>query len=167
MSCACTCPFTNDCAETRQIPYTLCPVDPTATHPAPTTITELGVPSRSISYSAPSDNISPVQPVPSPYRYCTFCPPLFSIFACLLLPAASGCGTPAASVNPPLIPVYVVQAAYTEYSGMTPQSHHAVSPTTAARNTVPYVQYTISHMYSVKPLASRSSPARWTVPSGR
>lgn len=101
------------------------------------------------------------------HRYCIFWPPLFSILACLLLVAAPGWGTPAESWKPPLIPLYVVHANHTLYTGMTPYSTHAQSPITDARSNTPYVQYVTSHIYSVRPLASRSSPARLMEPSGK
>lgn len=102
------------------------------------------------------------------YLYATFCPPRFSIFFCLLL-SASGAGAPPAAPpippNIPFIPPTVVAARYIEYPGTTRYNHQALSPNTVTSAMLIQVQYTMSHMNSVRPLASRSSPARRSEPS--
>ncbi len=102
------------------------------------------------------------------YRYWDFCPPLFSIFFCLLLSPA---GSPAPSPCPviPAIPCFIfrniLDAIHIEYIGTTAYMIHAVFPKNAAAATQAHVQYSTSHMNSVKPFASISSPDLLSSPS--
>src|SRR5271170_693200 len=103
------------------------------------------------------------------YLYATFCPPRFSIFFCLLL-SASGAAAPSPAAPPippsiPFMPPTVVAARYAEYPGTTRYNHQALPPNTITSTMLIQVQYTMSHMNSVRPLASRSSPARRSEPS--
>lgn len=58
----------------------------------------------------------------------------------------------------------VVKANHPEYSGTTAQAYHALFPTSAASTIQPQDQYVMSHIHSVRPFASRSSPARLRSP---
>ena len=95
------------------------------------------------------------------HRYCTFCPPRFSNFFCLLLvpPPFAGSPTPCDPAMPCLIPLKVVHASQMEYNGTMIHIYHALFPKTLATPVHPHDQYNTSHIYSVNPWASRSSPA--------
>jgi len=89
------------------------------------------------------------------YRYCVFCPPRFSNFFCLLLsPLSAPSPLPPSCVPMPAIPFLIpkstVLAIHIEYIGTAAYIHHAGFPNN--------VQYNTSHMNSVNPFASRSSP---------
>jgi len=66
--------------------------------------------------------------------------------------------------RPFLAPVKVVKASHAEYAGTATHAYHALFPTKAARTTQNQVQYVMSHIHSVKPLASKSSPERFKSP---
>lgn len=97
------------------------------------------------------------------YRYCIFCPPLFSSFFCLLLSLVSVPSALPASCFPiPAIPFLIpnstVLAIHIEYIGTAAYIYHAPFPNKAAAAIHAHVQYSTSHINSVNPLASRSSP---------
>ena len=101
------------------------------------------------------------------HRYCTFCPPLFSNFFCLLLsPAASPVPSPWPVIPaiPCLIFINMLDAIHIEYIGTTAYMIHALFPKSAAAATHAHVQYNTSHINSVKPFASISSPDRLSSP---
>src|SRR5438034_3865772 len=94
------------------------------------------------------------------HRYFTRWLPLFSCFFCLLLSTTSpSCASFPRPWIPLLTPITVVYPNHAEYSGTTIHSHHALSPNMHTAPIHPHVQYKTSHKYSVKPDASRSSPA--------
>ena len=98
------------------------------------------------------------------HRYCTFWPPLFSSFFCLLLSPEPSEPSPALLPCPviPVIPFLkfksTVDAIHVEYTGTTAYIHQALLPSKAAAAIHAHVQYSTSHMNSVNPLASKSSP---------
>jgi hypothetical protein len=102
-----------------------------------------------------------------PHRCCTRCTPLLSIFCCLLLSVIPTSSIPAVPIpaRPLFMSVYVVQANQAEYNGIIIHSHHPQSPKTHAVPMQPQVQYKISHIYSVRPSALRSSPGERNDPS--
>lgn len=98
------------------------------------------------------------------HRYCTFWPPIFSSFFCLLLSPEPSEASPTLLSCPaiPVIPFFIfkiiVDAIHVEYTGTTAYIHQALLPTKAAATIHAHVQYNTSHMNSVNPLASKSSP---------
>lgn len=98
------------------------------------------------------------------HRYCTFWAPLFSSFFCLLLSPEPSIPSPALLPCPviPVIPFLIfkstVDAIHAEYTGTAAYIHQALLPTKAAPAIHAHVQYSTSHMNSVNPLASKSSP---------
>ncbi len=101
------------------------------------------------------------------HRYCTFCTPLFSNFFCLLLsPAASPPPSPCPVIPaiPCLIFINILDTIHIEYIGTAAYMIHALFPTNAAAATHAHVQYSTSHINSVKPFASISSPDRLSAP---
>ena len=73
---------------------------------------------------------------------------------------------PAIPAMPFLMPPNVLYASHAEYRGIAIHRYHALSPKTLATAVQPHDQYNTSHIYSVNPLASRSSPDFLSSPLG-
>ena len=114
---------------------------------------------------SPCKHVESASTVRSDHLYCIFCPPLFSIFFCLLLsPPTCSSAPPLKPAEPCLRPLTALKAAYTAYSGTAMYNHQARSPKMIVEPRQIHVQYKTSHIYSVKPFASRSCPARTSDP---